>query len=68
MEHEMRHGNSRVPWGIHYAPLSVEYTFSGGYAKIPKYFELPDFLIVQDLECFLPPSLRDRSAVLSDED
>jgi hypothetical protein len=32
------------------------------------FFELPDFLIVQDLEFFLPPSLRDRSAVLSDED
>jgi hypothetical protein len=31
-------------------------------------FGLPDFLIVRGLEFFLPPTLRDRSAVLSDED
>jgi hypothetical protein len=34
MEHEMRHRNSRVSNDICDAPLSVEYTFSGGgYAK-----------------------------------
>jgi hypothetical protein len=36
MEHEMRHGDARVSNGIRYAPLGMEYTFSGGYAKNPR--------------------------------
>jgi hypothetical protein len=35
---------------------------------LDNFFELPDFLIVESLEFLLPPCLRERPAVLPDED